>query len=76
MSFIHVFEYCCGLGVFGFLYWIMNGIQEEFQSVSQSGNTFDILLYFWTGIIIVYILFGGIWVVRKYNEESYLNGGM
>ena len=69
MGFIHVFEYLCGLAVFGFLYWILNGIKDEIQTaVAPSGDVYDLYLYVWTGSVIIYLLFGGIWLIRKYAE--------
>ena len=71
MSAIHVLEYVGGLVFFGITYWLLDGIQVELQSVSSSGNVYDLYLYFWVGAIIIYIIFGGIWVARKYNEKEY-----
>lgn len=64
-------QYLTGLAVFGFIYWLLDGIQKDMQVISSTGDLFNMLLYFWTGIIIIYILFGGIWVVRKYGEKEY-----
>lgn len=75
MSAIHVIEYIGGLAFFGFLYWIMNGILVEFLDFSETGAVYNLALYVWPGIIIVYLIFGGIWVVRKYNERQYIGGG-
>jgi len=69
MTFIHVFEYLCGIAVFGFLYWLLSGIKEIIEtSVGISGDTYTLYLYVWTGSIIVYLLFGGIWLARTYAE--------
>ena len=76
MSFIPVLQYIAGVGVFGFCYWITNGIMEHMinSGVSQTGTTMDLLHAFWTSIIIIYIIFGGWWVIRKYNEQEYRGG--
>lgn len=76
MSAVYVFEYILGLGVFGFLYWILDSIQHDISIASSTGDVFTLLSYVWTGLIVLYIIFGGIWVVRKYNEREYYGGGM
>jgi len=78
MSFIPVIQYISGIGVFGFIYWLLNGILYEFIALSLqvSSDTWTLLLYIWVGILIVYLLFGGIWVVRKYTEPEYMQGVM
>ena len=75
MSAVPAIAYLIGLGFFGFMYWIFDGIQELFRGLSKTGNVYDIMLYAWTGIILVYIIFGGWWVVRKYNEDQYMRNG-
>ena len=73
MSAIPVLQYVVGLGIFGFTYWLLDGILETviLAGVHKTGSIFDYLLYFWTGCIVLYIIFGGWWVVRKYNEAEY-----
>jgi hypothetical protein len=71
MSFIPVMMYLTGLAVFGFIYWLLDGIEKIFvgTGLAVAGDTYDILLYLWLGIIVVYVLFGGIWLIRSYNES-------
>jgi len=64
------------LFVFGFIYWLLDNIQVHFRDLSEKGDVFDILKYFWTGIIIIYLILGGYWVVRKYTEREYTFGGV
>lgn len=73
-SFIPVLMYILGLGMFGFMYWLMNGILTSFIDVGihKTGNAYNLLSYIWVGIIIIYLVFGGIWLVRKYNEREYM----
>lgn len=74
MSFVPVLYYVTGLGTFGFIYWLLDGILDTFieTGVYTSSNTWDLLLYLWIAIIFVYIIFGGIWLIRKYNEKEYI----
>lgn len=77
MSYLPVIEYLAGLTVFGFVYWILDSIVTELKrtSISQTGYTYDLILYVWVGIILLYLIFGGMWVIRKYNEAEYQNRG-
>jgi len=76
MSFLPVLEYLTGIATFGFIYWIMDGLLSEIREVgiSETGNVYDLLLYFWVGILVVYLIFGGWWLVRKYDERQYMGG--
>ena len=71
MSFLPVIEYLGGLCFFGFSYWLLNGIRTEIQTVSETGNVYDLAIWVWVGIIFLYLIFGGIWVVRKYTHPEY-----
>lgn len=44
--------------------------------IHETGNTYTLLMYMWTGVLIIYLIFGGWWVIRKYNEQQYMSGGM
>jgi len=73
MSFIPVLQYIVGLGIFGFLWWLTNGIVSSIVvvGVHKSGDVWELMQYVWLGIIFIYLIFGGIWLVRKYNEVQY-----
>jgi len=77
-SFIPVAQYIIGLGVFGFLWWLCDGILDSVfaAGVHTTGNLFDLLNYLWVGIIIIYLIFGGWWLIRKYDEIQYRGGMM
>lgn len=77
MSFIPVAMFLGGGGVLGFIGWLLNGILDEFKAVNihETGDIYDFLLYVWLGVFIVYWVFGGYWVIRKYNESEYTRGG-
>jgi len=79
MSFLPVIEYLGGLAVFGLVYWIMDDILREILGTGYplmvTGNVYDLFMYLWMGIIAIYLIFGGWWLVRKYNEEQYQRGG-
>lgn len=76
MGFIHVFEYLGGLAVFGIVYWLLDGIKSSISvATSHSGDISDLYYYIWAGVVIIYLLFGGIWLARKYAEDQYHTGG-
>ena len=70
---IPAIQYLVGIGVFGFVYWLLDGVISLFMDVGihQTGSVLDFILYVWVGSLIIYLIFGGIWVVRKYNEAEY-----
>lgn len=77
MSMIPVVMYITGIGVFGFAGWIVNGIKDALISanIHETGATYDFIIYIYTACFIVYILFGGFWLIKKYNENQYQQGG-
>lgn len=64
------------MGVFGFIYWILDGILDDFiaAGVHETGTLYDLFLYGWAGALLIYLIFGGWWVIRKYNEIEYRRG--
>ena len=77
MSFVPVLQYGTGLGFFGLIYWLLNGILNDIKAVGihETGTIYTFLMYLWGGAIIIYIIFGGYWLIRKYNEDQYMQGG-
>jgi len=76
MSFIPVIQYIVGIGVFGFIYWLLDNILDDFIAVGihETGNLYDFMMYGWAGALLIYLFFGGWWVIRKYNEIEYRGG--
>jgi len=70
LSFFYVMEYLAGIVMFGLMYWLMNGILLDMTGVSITGTTYDFIMLMWKGILLVYLIFGGIWVIRRYNEQE------
>jgi len=69
--------YGLGIGVFSFLGWLLNGILDEIKAANfhQNADVYALFNYAWVGLFVAYLVFGGWWVVRKYNEEEYVGGG-
>jgi len=44
-------------------------------AIHETGNAYNLLMYIWTGALIIYIIFGGWWLIRKYSEKQYTGGG-
>ena len=75
MGAIHAIMYCAGITVFGGIWWFLNGMKGYFEGMSETGLTYDLFNYIWLGIIIIYLIGGGIWLIRKYSEkETYIGG--
>jgi len=78
MSFIPILGYLVGIGVMGWIGWFLNGIQQDLIDIGvhETGTVWTFLLYLWTGMFIIYLIFGGYYVIRQYNEERYRTGGI
>ena len=78
MSFTHVVMYLIGLVVFGFLYWLLNGITDIMKSMSIHNATdftsYELVMFIWGGVVVVYLIFGGVWMIRSYQRAG--TGGM
>ena len=77
MSLIPVMMYSAGIVVFGFTGWLFNGIKAIILDahIHETGTTFDFMMYIWSGTFILYLVLGGFWVIKKYNENEYQYGG-
>lgn len=73
MSMVPVVIYIAGITVFGFLYWILDNVRMILMNtgIGLSGNTANFLYFCWGGSIIIYLIFGAMYVIRKYNEQEY-----
>lgn len=73
-NFTNVLLYIIGIVVFGFLYWLLNGMLDIIKATGVADtSTFTVypfLLYVWSGIVIVYLVFGGIWLVRCFEKTT------
>lgn len=67
---IYAFEYLFAIPIFGFLFWILNGILIQIAPVSSKGPLFQLASHLWVGAIIVFILFGIFWLPRKIKERN------
>lgn len=78
MSFSNVILYIAGLVVFGFIYWLLNGITDIFRSMNIHNTTdftsYELLMYIWGGIVLVYLIFGGIWLIRSFQRQTNTGG--
>ena len=74
MGFTNVVLYLIGLVVFGFVYWILNGIVDIIKVAGIHNTTdftsYDLLMLVWGGIVVVYLIFGGVWLIRCYQRGA------
>lgn len=76
MSFIPVASFLAGGMILGFVGWLLNGILDEFVAVNihETGDIYSFITIIWTVVFVIYWVFGGLWMIRRYNEKEY--GGM
>lgn len=74
-SALPVLAYLAGIVVFGMVYWFMNLLHIDLRFVSLQGNPFGLITFTWTAIVIVYIIFGAIWLIKQYRTKQYPYGG-
>ena len=79
--YIYILMYFIGLAVFGFLYWLLNGVLTIIRATGiQDSTTFSstdqLMTYLWFGIVVIYLLFGGYWLVRLFNQDVQTGGGV
>jgi hypothetical protein len=71
-NFSNVVMYLVGLAVFGFIYWLLDGIVKIMIGTNVADTTtftsYDLIVYVWAGIVVVYLVFGGIWLVRSFQK--------
>ena len=69
----YAFDYLFGLGLFGFIYWILNGIKSVMQTTASLDSTtlpvYDLANLLWTGALVIYLIFGAFWLPKKIQEE-------
>jgi len=75
-SILPVFAFIAGLFVLGFLYYILNEVVTVFTTLDATGSVHSFMLFIWSAILIVYLVFGGWYTVRLYNERNYPGGMM
>jgi len=61
-------SYFFGIPVFGFFWWLLNGMLVEFRDVSQTGDLYNLAGWLWTGSLVLYLVFGIFWLPRKIKE--------
>ena len=75
----NIFLYIIGLVVFGFIYWFLDHMLTLFIDANIADTTtfncWALLRYVWAGIVIVYVIFGGIWLIRSFQSREYIEGG-
>lgn len=64
--------------VFGFIYWLLDGMMDIFVRTGVADTTtftvYPLLMFVWAGIVVVYLVFGGIWLVRSFQQQTMIGG--
>ena len=71
MGFIPVAKYLIGLGFFGFLYWLLDGILPLLAEFSQTDQPYELLWFLWYGGALAYLLFASWWLIDTYTDFRY-----
>ena len=75
MSFLPVMAYGGGLVVFSMAYYFLDPVVQAIATDSgSSGMTHELMLFMWSAALIVYLVFGGYWMISRYNEMNYRGG--
>ena len=75
MSFVPVLSYLGGLAVFGVVRWFLHGVLAEFWFLGDTTeNTYILAGYFWDAVVIVFIIFGALYLIRQYTKPKYQGG--
>lgn len=81
MSAIPVIEYIAGIFAFGFLDLIMNdvvvsarvaywGVVNGTALQPMLTLTDQLTIWFWHGLLIIYLILGAFWLIRQYSEPK------
>jgi len=70
----NVFLYLIAFPVFGFIYWLLDNIMNVMEATNIADTTsftvWDFLMFVWYGIVVVYVIFGGIWLVKSFSSQE------
>ena len=66
------FDYLIGLAVFGFAYWVLNGILPGLQIISVHDVVYKLAMFFWGGSIVIYLVFGPFYFWNRLKEYDKL----
>jgi hypothetical protein len=64
----YAFDYLIGLAMFGFVYWLLNGILPAFEVMSSTGVVHDLANFLWWAVIIVYLVLGPFYFWNRLKE--------
>lgn len=76
MSAAPVLGYVIGIGVFATGAWFLNGIKDILVDnvVYEHNVVFSFFQYVWTAAFIIFLVGGGIYLIRRYSERQYQGG--
>jgi len=66
-----VLIYISNYVIWGTFYWFIAGIFHMIVDAQAhyEGQTANLMMYYWDVMIIVFIIFTGIWLIRQYNKQ-------
>ncbi len=67
-SVYYAFDYLIGLMVFGFIYWLLNGILPFFEVMSSGGIVHDLANFLWWFVLVIYLVLGPFYFWNRLRE--------
>ena len=61
-------DYFLGLGLFGGLYWFLNGILIDVKVYTYDSELLRLANYIWVGSLVLYLILGAFWLPRVLKE--------
>lgn len=71
MSWFPVAEMFIALGIFGFIYWLMNGIVQEMIFISATGVFYDFMLFCWRALPVIVLILAGYYLLSSMQKKQY-----
>lgn len=61
-------EYIITIPLAGLAVWLFGGILTGIKVVSLQNEVYDLAEYIWAAVLMIFIIFGIFWIIRKINE--------
>lgn len=61
-------DYFLGLGLFGGLYWFLNGLIVDLKPYAEDAELITLANWIWAGALILYLILGAFWLPRVLKE--------
>lgn len=66
----YAFDYLMGLAVFGFLFWLLNGILPAFNVFNLGDYVYNLAMFFWGASFMIYLIFTPFYFWNRLKEYN------